>query len=84
MHSISLAEAKENLADCVRRAIAGEEIAIETDGRMVALKPIPADHAIRRSPLEALRWLQQNPTLTHEQASAYCDEIREQRTNWKR
>jgi antitoxin (DNA-binding transcriptional repressor) of toxin-antitoxin stability system len=84
MHSIPLAEAKENLDDWVRRAIAGEEIAIETDGRVVVLRPIPPHRFAKQSPLEALRWLQKNPTLTDEQASAYCEEIRLHRASWKR
>ena len=82
MQSIPLAEARQNLDAFVKRAIAGEEIAIEADGKMVALKPLDARSPDTKSPAEALRWLQQNATLSEEQATAYCEQIRQERSAW--
>ncbi len=45
MTTITLQKAKQDLAILVQRALAGEEILIETDDRQVRLSPVPAPPA---------------------------------------
>ncbi len=42
MTTITLQKAQQDLAVLVKRALAGEEIVIETDDRQVRLSPVPA------------------------------------------
>jgi antitoxin (DNA-binding transcriptional repressor) of toxin-antitoxin stability system len=45
MTTITLQKAQQDLAVLVERALAGEEIVIETDDRQVRLSPLPASPA---------------------------------------
>jgi antitoxin (DNA-binding transcriptional repressor) of toxin-antitoxin stability system len=84
MQSISCAEAQQRLPEFMKRALAGEEIRIEADGRTVRLQPVVPTHAAKKTPREALLSLQAHPQFTAEEASKICQTIREEREAWKR
>ncbi len=84
MHSVSVQDAKEHLSEYLKRAIAGEEIGIEDDNVVVALKPLRGNGAQKAEALQALEWLQKNSGLSGEQAEAYCEQVRQERRAWSR
>jgi antitoxin (DNA-binding transcriptional repressor) of toxin-antitoxin stability system len=80
MKTLTVSEAAGNLAGWLKLAVAGEDIAIRSDDRIVMLRPVAADDAVEPlSPREALRILQQNASLTTEQADEYLNEVRAER-----
>ena len=84
MQSISLAEARQNLDHCVKRAIAGEEIAIEVDGKLVALNPVfVSTPESRAQALTALDQLQSISKVTKAAADEYCAQLRRDRNTYR-
>ena len=82
MKTLTINEAARDLANWLKQAIAGEEIAIRSDDNIVALRPLPANGAGQvksQAPREALRLLQQEAHLTPVQAESYLHEVRTER-----
>lgn len=82
MKTLTISEAARDLANWLRQAIAGEEIGIQSDNTVVALRPLPgngASHAAHLSPREALKLLQQEAHLSPAQAESYLREVRAER-----
>ena len=80
MKTLTVSEAARDLAVWLKRAVAGEEIAIRSDNHIVALRPLPANgKADLPSPREVLRKLQQAAHLTSAQAENYMHEVRAER-----
>ena len=80
MKTLTVSEAADDLAKWLRLAVAGEDIAIRADDRVVALHPLPAETTPKiASPREALRTLQQNARLTAKDADHYLEEVRAER-----
>lgn len=82
MKTLSVREAASDLATWLKRALAGEDIAIRRGKAVVALQPIrPAkrENGEQLAPREALRRLQQDARLTPADASAYLAEVKAER-----
>ena len=80
MKMLTISEAAGNLADWLKLAVAGEDIAIQTDDNIIALRPIlPASAPEALTPREALRRLQQDARLTPAQADDYLNEVHAER-----
>ena len=83
MKTLTVSEAARDLANWLKQAIAGEEIAIRSDGDdVVALRPLPSNGSApvkSLSPREALRRLQQAAHLTPAQAESYLQEVHAER-----
>jgi len=80
--TLSVREAASDLATWLKRAIAGEDIAIRRGKAVVALHPIrPAKREGngRLTPIEALRRLQQDARLTAADAASYLAEVKAER-----
>lgn len=80
MKTLTVSEAADDLTKWLRLAVAGEEIAIRADDRIVALRPLPTEGVTEKlSPREALGRLQRNPRLPPQDADHYLDEVRAER-----
>lgn len=83
MKTLTVQEASQNLGRWLRRAMGGEQIAIHEGACAVLLQPLPAllksPASERMSPREALRLMQEESSLTPEQADQYMREVREER-----
>jgi antitoxin (DNA-binding transcriptional repressor) of toxin-antitoxin stability system len=83
MKTLTVQEASQSLGDWVRRAISGEEIAINEGESTVLLQPISKSHeTLSRKDFparEALRRLQSGSRLTAVQAEEYLREVRAER-----
>ena len=80
MKTLTISEAADDLAKWLRLAVAGEDITIRADDRVVALHPLPAERNPEKlSPREALRLLQQSARLTPQDADHYLEEVRAER-----
>ena len=83
MKTLTVQEASQNLGRWLRRAMGGEQIAIHEGACAVLLQPLPAPpespESERLSPREALRLMQEESSLTPEQAEQYLREVREER-----
>jgi antitoxin (DNA-binding transcriptional repressor) of toxin-antitoxin stability system len=78
MKTLTISEAVRDLANWLKRAIAGEDIAIQSDDAVVALRPLARNGLPRAEPLaprEALRLLQREARLTRVQVENYLREI---------
>ena len=76
MKTLTISEAVRDLADLLKRAIAGEEIGIRSDDTVVALKPLHSNRSPHiLSPREALRALQSEEHLSTAQAESYLREV---------
>jgi antitoxin (DNA-binding transcriptional repressor) of toxin-antitoxin stability system len=84
MVCISVNDAKDDLAACLKRAVAGEEIAIDSDGTLVALKPLPANKSDQARIQKVIDEIRANPPLSKAKGEELIREIREQRKAWKR
>lgn len=82
MKTLSISEAARDLANWLKQAVAGEDIGIQSDNTVVALRPLPADrnaYAESLPPREALRKLQQAAQLSPAQAESYLHEVHAER-----
>ena len=80
MKTLSISEAARDLANWLKQAVAGEEIAIRSDDTIVALRPLPSSGTAKiPSPREALRRLQMEAHLTPAQAESYLQEVHAER-----
>lgn len=83
MKTSTVQEASENLGRWLRRAMGGEQIAIHEGGCTVLLQPLTslttASSIGRLMPREALRLMQEESEVTHDQAAQYLNEVREER-----
>ena len=82
MKTLTISEAARDLANWLKQAVAGEEIGIQSDNTVVALRPVPCDGAANTeslSPREALRKLQQAAHLSPAQAESYLREVHAER-----
>ena len=80
MKTLTISEAARDLANWLKQAVAGEDIAIRSNEDLVALRPIPSNGAPQTpSPREALRRLQQAVHLTPAQAESYLQEVHAER-----
>ena len=79
MKTLTVSEAAGDLAGWLKLAVAGEHIAIQNNGSIVQLCPVPSETHAALTPREALRRLQQNARLTAVQADTYLDEVRAER-----
>jgi antitoxin (DNA-binding transcriptional repressor) of toxin-antitoxin stability system len=83
MKTLTIQEASRSLGDWLRRAVKGEQIAINEGTCAVLLQPLPAPPESpapeRVSPREALRLMQEESRLTPEQAEQYMREVCEER-----
>ena len=80
MKTLTVSEAARDLANWLKQAIAGKEIAIRSDDTIVALRPLPANGVTANlSAREALRRLQQEAHLTPAQAESYLQEVHAER-----
>ena len=82
MKTLTVEEAGAGLGQWVKRALAGEQIQIRQGDAVVELRPahpvVPAKPETL-SPREALRRLQEESSVTPEQAEQYRREVREER-----
>ena len=83
MKTLTVQEASKSLGDWLRRAVNGEQIAINEGQCTVLLQPLPvppdAPTSEPLSPGEALRLMQEEPCLTPDQAEQYMREVSEKR-----
>ena len=82
MKTLSIQEAAGDLANWLKRAIAGEDIAIRRGKTVVALRPMPPvkrQDDERLTPREALRRLQQDARLSSADAARYLTEVKAER-----
>ena len=80
MKTLTVAEAVRNLATLLKQAIAGEEIGIRSEDRIVVLRPIETKEFPQEfSPREALRQLQSQAHLSPAQAENYLREVHAER-----
>ena len=83
MKTLTVQEASQSLGDWLRRAVSGEQIAINQGECTVLLQPISKSDESSRgktlSPREALRQLQSHSHLTPVQAEDYLCEVRAER-----
>lgn len=80
MKTLTVSEAVRNLADLLKRAVAGEEIGIRSDDTVVVLRPLPSNGSEKNlSPREALRQLQSEAHLSPAQAESYLREVHAER-----
>ena len=80
MKTLTVSETARDLANWLKQAVAGKDIAIHSDDSIVALRPLPSNGvAINLSPREALRRLQQQAHLTPAQAESYLQEVHAER-----
>lgn len=82
MKTLTVSEAARDLANWLKQAVAGEDIGIQSDKTVVALRPLPTDGAANTgslSPREALRQLQQAAHLSPAQAESYFQEVQAER-----
>ena len=80
MKTLTISEAASNLAKWLKLAVAGEDIGICADDKVVVLRPLPAGDAKEKlPPREALHRLQQDARLTAEEADRYLEEVRAER-----
>jgi antitoxin (DNA-binding transcriptional repressor) of toxin-antitoxin stability system len=82
MKTLSISEAVRDLGKLLKQAIAGEEIGIQSDNTIVALRPLPSDETpatASPSPREALRQLQAQAHLSAHDAESYLQEVRAER-----
>jgi antitoxin (DNA-binding transcriptional repressor) of toxin-antitoxin stability system len=80
MKTLTVSEAADDLAKWLRLAVAGEDITIRADDRVVALYPLPVGKPLEKlSPREALRLLQEKARLTPKDADHYLEEVRAER-----
>ncbi|HZM05010.1 MAG TPA: hypothetical protein VFC44_18570 [Candidatus Saccharimonadales bacterium] len=82
MKSLTVEEATPGLGRLVDLALAGEQIQIRKGNGVVELKPTQsAPGAVNEnlSPREALRRLQEEASLTQQQAEGYLAELRDER-----
>jgi antitoxin (DNA-binding transcriptional repressor) of toxin-antitoxin stability system len=80
--TLSVREAASDLATWLKRAIAGEDIAIRRGRSVVALRPVPPAKRARNeqlTPLTALRRLQQEARLTPAEAARFLAEVKTER-----
>jgi antitoxin (DNA-binding transcriptional repressor) of toxin-antitoxin stability system len=80
MKTLTVSEAADNLAEWLRLAVAGEDIAIRADDKIVALRPISGvPDSQKLTPREALRLLQRDARLTPQDADHYLESVRAER-----
>ena len=83
MKTLTVQEASQSLGDWLRRAVSGEQIAINQGDCTVLLQPIAKSHEPGEtkglSAREALRQLQSHPRLTAARAEEYLREVRAER-----
>ena len=80
MKTLTISEAARDLANWLKQAVAGKEIAIRSDDTIAALRPLPSNGVTTNlSPREALRRLQQESHLTPAQAESYLQEVHAER-----
>ena len=82
MKTLSIQEAASDLANWLKRAIAGEDIAIRRGKTVVALRPMPPAKRQgdeRLTPREALRHLQHDARLSPSHAARYLAEVKAER-----
>lgn len=80
MKTLTVSEAAGDLAEWLKLAVAGEDIAIRTGDKIVMLCPVAASTANEElTPREALRRLQSDARLTVHQADDYLKEVRAER-----
>ena len=82
MKTLTISEAARDLANWLKQAVAGEEIRIQSDDTVVALRPLAADGAAQPkslSPRDALRQLQQAAHLSPAEADNYVREVHAER-----
>ena len=82
MKTLTISEAARDLANWLKQAVAGEDIGIQSDRTVVALRPLPAEGAANKgliSPREALRRLQEAAHLSPAQAESYLREVHAER-----
>lgn len=82
MTTLTVQEASNGLGGWLRRAANGEQIAISEGTCVVMLHPLvntSVGTGTLPQPREALRPLQEHPTLTAGEADAYLGEFREER-----
>jgi antitoxin (DNA-binding transcriptional repressor) of toxin-antitoxin stability system len=83
MKTLTVQEASESLGDCLRRAVSGEQIAINEGKCTVLLQPLSQPQQVSGvkalSAREALRRLQSQSRLTAGQAEDYLREVRAER-----
>jgi antitoxin (DNA-binding transcriptional repressor) of toxin-antitoxin stability system len=80
--TLTVEEARAGLDRWVERALAGEQIRIRKGDAVVELRPArlaQSPGTDELSPREALRRLQADARLSHEQAGRYLIEVREER-----
>ena len=82
MKTLTISEAARDLANWLKQAVAGEEIRIQGDNAIVALRPLRPDGstpAASLSPRDALRQLQQAAHLSPAEADNYLREVHAER-----
>ncbi len=79
MKTLTVQEAAGHLSELVHSAAAGEAITIRAGSDAVLLQPVSSIPQDGLSPREALRQLQSQSQLTHEQAESYLREVRAER-----
>lgn len=83
MKTLTVQEASRSLGDWLRRAVSGEQIAINEGECTVLLQPLSESHETlageRLSAREALRRLQTDSHLSATQAEHYLGEVRAER-----
>jgi antitoxin (DNA-binding transcriptional repressor) of toxin-antitoxin stability system len=79
MKTLTAEEASSHLIELVHSAAKGEEITIRAGAYAVLLQPVANDSPGKLTPREALRKLQSQSHLTHEQAESYLREVRAER-----
>lgn len=82
MKTLTISEAARDLANWLKQAVAGEDIGIQSDKTVVALRPLSTEGAANTgspSPREALRSLQEAAHLSPAQAESYLREIHAER-----
>jgi antitoxin (DNA-binding transcriptional repressor) of toxin-antitoxin stability system len=82
MKTLTIGEAARDLANWLKQAVAGEEIRIQSNDTIVALRPLPADGTPQTKPLsprEALRQLQLAAHLSPAEADSYLREVHAER-----
>jgi len=82
MKTLTVEEAGAGLGQWVERALAGEKIQISQGDSIIELRPASAvtpDESETLPPLEALRRLQEESSVTPEQAERYRREVRKER-----
>ena len=82
MKTLTISEAARDLANWLKQAVAGEEIGIQSDDTVVALRPLRPNGPAKPgslSPREALRQLQQAAHLSPVEADNYLREVHAER-----